>query len=41
MYPSRTITLAINRPLEMVYGFLVEPKNLTHWGASPIRSIGR
>ncbi len=31
MFPSRTISLAINRPCAEVYAFLSNPANLTRW----------
>jgi hypothetical protein len=33
MYPSRTLTIAIARPLDVVYPFLAEPRNLARWGS--------
>jgi hypothetical protein len=43
MYRSRTITVAIARPLERVYAFLADPRNLSRWGSGPrenFREIG-
>jgi hypothetical protein len=43
MYPSRTITVVIDRPLQHVYSFLANPENLSRWGSGPrvsYREIG-
>jgi hypothetical protein len=37
MYPSRTVTVAIDRPLQRVYEFLADPANLTRWTQIPAR----
>ncbi|KKB10959.1 hypothetical protein VE25_15360 [Devosia geojensis] len=37
MYPSRTVTVAIDRPLQRVYEFLAEPANLTRWTQISVR----
>lgn len=39
MYRSRTITVAIARPLERVHAFLADPRNLSRWGSGPRESF--
>ena len=36
MYPSRTVIVAIARPLQRVYAFLAEPRNLPRWASGPL-----
>lgn len=38
MYPSRTISVAIERPAQQVYAFLARPQNLSRWGSGPRQS---
>jgi Polyketide cyclase / dehydrase and lipid transport. len=44
MYPSRTISLAIARPYELVYAFLCDPRNLDRWTngvlEAPVEPLG-
>lgn len=43
MYSSRTVTIAIARPLQRVYEFLAEPRNLPRWASGPLanyRQVG-
>ena len=44
MFPSRTISMAINRPSDEVYAFLSNPRNLTRWTGGvlvgPLEQVG-
>ncbi len=36
MFPSRTISLAINKPCADVYAFLAEPANISRWAVGTL-----
>ena len=36
MYPSRTVTVAVDRPLQRVYAFLADPTNIPRWTQIPV-----
>ncbi|WP_082232032.1 hypothetical protein [Halobacillus massiliensis] len=41
MYESKTVSVSINRPMEEVYQFVLEPMNLAAWAKSFCLSVAK